>query len=65
MPGSSGGQVLCTQCDKPEGQCSCEKFCVYCQSQHAIRLCEDGMYYCPDCREACELDVAEKYAEEK
>jgi hypothetical protein len=24
-----------------------------------IRLCEDGLYYCPDCREACDVRVAE------
>jgi hypothetical protein len=22
--------------------------------QHAVRLCEDGLYYCEACREACD-----------
>jgi hypothetical protein len=60
----SGGEfssvtVLCSQCDKPEPQCTCEKFCCFCQSQYNIRLCVDGLYYCPDCREACDVRVVE------
>jgi hypothetical protein len=51
--------VVCAQCDKTEHQCTCEKYCSFCQSMEHIRLCEDGMYYCPDCREACDLHVAE------
>jgi len=51
--------TLCSQCDKPESQCSCEKFCCFCQSQYNIRLAVDGMYYCPDCREACDVRVAD------
>lgn len=50
--------VVCVQCDMPEEKCVCEKYCTYCQSQTGIRLCEDGLYYCPDCREACEMHVA-------
>jgi hypothetical protein len=51
--------TVCTQCDKPEAQCKCEKYCCFCQSQQGVRLCEDGLYYCPDCREACDVRVAE------
>jgi hypothetical protein len=53
-----GPVVVCAQCDQPEEKCGCEKYCTYCQSQADIRLCEDGLYYCPDCREACEVHVA-------
>jgi hypothetical protein len=56
---ASGTTTVCSQCDKPETACTCEKYCCFCQSQQNIRLCVDGMYYCPDCREACELRVAE------
>ena len=49
--------AVCMQCDKPEEQCSCDKYCCYCQSPYDIRLCVDGLYYCPDCREACEVRV--------
>lgn len=52
--------VVCSQCDKTEAECSCEKYCCFCQSQHKVRLCVDGLYYCPDCREACDVRVAEK-----
>ena len=52
--------TLCAQCDKPEMQCTCEKFCCFCQSQHDIRLAVDRMYYCPECREACDVTLADK-----
>src|ERR1700730_17053767 len=52
-------KTLCSQCDKPESTCGCEKYCSFCQSQLHIRLCVDGLYYCPDCREACDVHVAE------
>lgn len=51
-------QVLCAQCDKREPECTCERYCCICQSQYGIRLCMDGQYYCPDCREACDVSVA-------
>ena len=51
--------ILCSQCDQPESKCQCDKYCCYCQGQEHIRLCQDGKYYCPDCREACEIHVAE------
>jgi hypothetical protein len=50
--------VLCSVCDKPESQCTCERYCCYCQGVERIRLCADGQYYCPDCREACDIHVA-------
>ena len=51
--------VLCSQCDLPEEKCKCDRYCCYCQGLHNIRLCMDGKYYCPDCREACEISVAQ------
>jgi hypothetical protein len=55
-------QVVCVQCDKPEDQCSCEKYCTICQGQQRVRLCMDGLYYCPDCREACDMSLADDRA---
>jgi hypothetical protein len=52
------GPILCSVCDKPEGQCICEKYCTICKGQHKVRLCADGLYYCPDCREACDVSLA-------
>ena len=46
------------QCDKPEYQCSCEKYCTICKGQLNVKLCADGLYYCPDCREACDVPLA-------
>jgi hypothetical protein len=51
--------TVCSQCDKPEAQCTCTKYCSFCQAMEHVRLCDDGLYYCPDCREACDLRVAE------
>jgi hypothetical protein len=51
--------TVCSQCDKSETKCGCEKYCCFCQSQENVRLCVDGLYYCPDCREACDLHVAD------
>ena len=47
-------KIHCVQCDKPESNCDCEKYCYFCQSQLNIRLCHDGLYYCQACREACD-----------
>jgi hypothetical protein len=53
------GPVVCSQCDKREYDCACEKYCSICKGQLGIRLCADGLYYCPDCREACDISVAD------
>jgi hypothetical protein len=47
------------QCDKPEEGCHCERFCCLCQAMHNVRLCQDGNYYCIDCREACDFQAQE------
>ena len=45
----------CTLCDQEESRCQCDKYCFMCQGGHDVRLCQDGMYYCQECREACDL----------
>ena len=55
-PGIS--RIVCAQCERPEESCSCDKFCVYCQSQLDVRLCTDGLMYCEACRSACEYKTA-------
>jgi hypothetical protein len=37
-----------------EERCECDRFCFLCMGQHRVRLCEDGLFYCEECREACE-----------
>jgi hypothetical protein len=54
-------EVFCNLCDKPEHQCNCEKYCCLCQGVFSIRLCVDGLYYCPDCREAMDLRAVETH----
>ena len=51
---SSPSRVLCAQCEQVERNCSCDKFCVLCQSELGIRLCTDGLMYCEACRTACD-----------
>jgi len=50
-------RVVCVVCDQIEHECKCDRYCCICKGQHAIRLCMDGQFYCPDCREACEISV--------
>ncbi len=52
-------QVVCAQCDKLEPECKCDRYCIYCKGVEGIRLCVDGLYYCPDCREACDIRVVD------
>jgi hypothetical protein len=56
---STKTKVLCAQCDMPEQKCGCDKYCCSCESELNIRLCEEGLYYCADCRQACDYKVAE------
>jgi hypothetical protein len=52
------GPVHCAMCDMPEERCACEKYCIICKGQHNVRMGADGLYYCPDCREACDVPLA-------
>src|SRR5439155_23926378 len=56
------GPVVCVHCDKGEPFCNCEKYCIICKCQDDVHLCVDGLYYCPDCREACDLALADSRA---
>lgn len=51
-------ETHCSSCEKPEVECKCDRYCCYCQGQEHIRLAADGQYYCPECREACDLPLA-------
>jgi hypothetical protein len=58
MSSKSASQIHCAQCEAIEAHCSCDKFCVFCQSQVDVRLCTDGLMYCEACRTACDYKVA-------
>jgi len=47
----------CLVCGQEEGSCQCDKYCALCQGGHDVRLCQDGQYYCLDCREACDFQA--------
>jgi len=51
-------ETVCAVCDKPEHECDCARYCIICHGQWQIRLCNDGLFYCQDCREACDLSLA-------
>ena len=55
----SSKKFLCMQCESAEARCACERYCCLCQSQLDVRLCQDGLYYCPACREACDYRTSE------
>ena len=50
-------QSRCNICDLEESRCQCDKYCFMCQGDNNVRLCHDGMYYCQECREACNLQA--------
>ncbi|NDQ57395.1 MAG: hypothetical protein GZ088_10020 [Acidipila sp.] len=52
------GDIVCAQCDRTEQLCTCDRFCMLCKGQDHVQLAEDGQYYCPDCREACDVRLA-------
>ena len=56
-PGKS--KYRCMQCEMTEDRCQCERYCCLCQAQMTIRLCQDGLYYCEPCRDACDYKVAD------
>ena len=53
-------EFRCVACDLPEERCTCDRYCVLCGSDHGVRLCEDGQYYCVDCREVCDYKAQEQ-----
>ncbi len=50
-------KFICVLCDRLEEKCVCERFCCLCMGEHNVRLCQDGQYYCIDCREACDFQA--------
>ena len=50
--------VVCSQCDKPEHECRCDRYCSICAGFDRVKLAVDGLYYCPDCMQACDLKLA-------
>jgi len=52
-------KARCSVCEQTEERCECEKYCVFCQGQLDVRLCDDGLYYCNACREACGYRAAD------
>lgn len=53
---------ICTVCGETEQNCKCPRFCTLCNVEYGVRLCEDGCYYCADCREICGYTAEETYA---
>ena len=50
----------CAVCEQPEERCICYKYCALCQTDHGVRLTEDGLYYCAACREACDYKTQDQ-----
>ncbi len=60
MSTKPASQIRCAQCEQLVARCSCEKFCIFCQTQLDVRLCTDGLMYCEACRTACDYKVADE-----
>ena len=57
--GSSPAKFRCAQCEMPENQCECDKYCCLCQTMLDVRLCQDGLLYCEPCRNACDYKTSD------
>ena len=53
-------KVVCSQCDKSEGDCHCDRYCCICNGFDGVKLGADGLYYCPECRAACDVKLANR-----
>ncbi|HEV2352419.1 MAG TPA: hypothetical protein VG028_21495 [Terriglobia bacterium] len=53
-------EFKCLVCDKPENQCTCNRYCALCHADYELRLTDDGQYYCRDCREACDYKTQDE-----
>ena len=47
-------RYVCRQCDHDEDGCECNRYCILCYGEDDVRLCEDGSFYCANCREVCD-----------
>ncbi len=47
----------CSVCEREESRCECVRYCCLCNGADNVRLCEDGLYYCMACREACDFQA--------
>jgi hypothetical protein len=52
--------VVCSQCDRPEHQCQCDRYCCICAGFDRVKLGMDGLYYCPECMQACDVKLANR-----
>jgi hypothetical protein len=52
-------EFRCLVCGQSENHCTCYRYCALCQGDYQLRLCEDGQYYCVDCRRACQYKTQE------
>jgi hypothetical protein len=57
--GTGQAKSRCAQCEMPESQCECEKYCCLCQTVLEVRICEDGLMYCEPCRTACDYKTSD------
>jgi hypothetical protein len=59
-PKSPAKTAVCSQCEKPEHECRCDRYCCICVGFDRVKLGADGLYYCPDCLRACDVKLASR-----
>ena len=57
--GPAHAKYRCAQCEMPEDQCECGKYCCLCQTVLDVRFCQDGLMYCEPCRTACDYKTSD------
>jgi hypothetical protein len=57
--GTSRAKFRCAQCEMPEAECECDKYCCLCQTVLEVRICQDGLMYCEPCRNACDYKTSD------
>ena len=58
--GTGHAKYRCAQCEMPEDQCECDKYCCLCQTVLEVRVCQDGLMYCEPCRTACDYKTSDE-----
>jgi hypothetical protein len=57
--GTGSAKYRCSQCERPEDSCECNKYCCLCQAVLEVRVCQDGLMYCEACRTACDYKTSD------
>ena len=58
--GTKTARFRCAQCERPEDECECEKYCCLCQAVVDVRICGDGHNYSQPFRDDSDYNTNKK-----